>query len=117
MLFVVNGLMWTMFTKAMNLSNTVTATVINSSTNYFASALFGFVLFSEPLPFKWWLGSSLILAGLFMMIRSSSELDKATQAKKTETSAETSATTTSSSITPETTTTDIKRRQKNTRKT
>lgn len=72
MVFVSNALMWTLFTKSMNLSNSVTATVINSGVNYFSSAVFGLLLFGETLSLKWWAGSSLILLGLFIMINYSS---------------------------------------------
>jgi hypothetical protein len=60
----------------MNLSNSVTATVINSAVNYFSSALVGQLLFGETLSLKWWCGSSLILLGLFVIIRKDNPKEK-----------------------------------------
>mmetsp|Transcript_28010 Transcript_28010/g.39482 ORF Transcript_28010/g.39482 Transcript_28010/m.39482 type:complete len:147 (-) Transcript_28010:68-508(-) len=79
MIFVMNSIMWSFFVKSLNLaSNTVSATVINSSTNYFCSALFGFLLFREHLEESWWFGASLILIGLFL-INKGNEVPKLSQ--------------------------------------
>jgi drug/metabolite transporter (DMT)-like permease len=69
MVFVCNMVMWNFFVKSMNLSSSVTATVVNSATNFFSSALLGHLLFAEPLPAAWWLGSAFIIAGLFFLAR------------------------------------------------
>jgi len=53
----------------MNYSSSVLATVVNSSTNFFSSALLGHLLFAEPLPLTWWFGATLIIGGLFFLAR------------------------------------------------
>lgn len=86
MVFVCNMIMWNFFfVKSMNLSSSVTATVVNSATNFFSSALLGHLLFSEPLPAAWWLGSAFIIAGLFFLARgdtSTSTTDDVARSKR-----------------------------------
>jgi drug/metabolite transporter (DMT)-like permease len=89
MIIVCNMVMWNLFVKSMNLSSSVTATVVNSATNFFSSALLGHLLFSEPLPAAWWIGSAFIVAGLFFLARgdtttSSSSADTASRRAKAE---------------------------------
>jgi len=69
MVFVCNMVMWNLFVKSMNFSSSVMATVVNSATNFFSSALLGHLIFAEPLPATWWIGSSLIVAGLFFLAK------------------------------------------------
>ncbi|KAF9583551.1 hypothetical protein BGW38_009196 [Lunasporangiospora selenospora] len=64
LIFICNAAMWTLFTKALNRSqSSATITVINSSANFCITALLGYVLFSEPLALQWWFGASLIVLG------------------------------------------------------
>ncbi|GJJ75024.1 hypothetical protein EMPS_07382 [Entomortierella parvispora] len=64
LIFICNAAMWTLFTKALNRSNSsATVTVINSAANFCLTAVLGYVLFSEPLAMQWWFGASLIVLG------------------------------------------------------
>ncbi|XP_033754097.1 transmembrane protein 42-like isoform X2 [Pecten maximus] len=72
MIFVSNALMWTCFTKSLQLcTSSLEATVINTATNFVVSALIGWMFFQEYLSLKWWLGSILILLGLVLIHRGS----------------------------------------------
>lgn len=79
--FVCNMVMWNLFVKSMNFSSSVMATVVNSATNFFSSALLGHLLFAEPLPPSWWLGSGLIIAGLFFLAAAGASPDAAQKSK------------------------------------
>lgn len=69
-----NAVMWTIFTKALRLcTTTLEATVINTASNFFFTAIFGQTLFGEQLTFLWWLGTLFILLGLLLMHRGSLE--------------------------------------------
>ncbi|KAL1925387.1 uncharacterized protein VTP21DRAFT_270 [Calcarisporiella thermophila] len=68
MMCACNAFMWTLFTKALNLSaSSINVTVLNSTANFCSTALLGHLLFNEPLALKWWFGASLIITGTVMM--------------------------------------------------
>ncbi|KAH7160268.1 hypothetical protein B0J13DRAFT_617047 [Dactylonectria estremocensis] len=59
-----NGVMWTLFTKALARGTSTTqVSIMNTSTNFMITALLGFVIFSESLPPLWWAGAALLVAG------------------------------------------------------
>lgn len=59
-----NGVMWALFTKALTRGNSTTqVSIINTSSNFFITAILGFVIFSEALPPLWWLGAAMLVAG------------------------------------------------------
>ncbi|KAK4166074.1 hypothetical protein QBC43DRAFT_314885 [Cladorrhinum sp. PSN259] len=61
---VFNGVMWTLFTKALAKGNSTTqVSIMNTSFNFFITAILGFVIFSEALPPLWWLGAAMLVAG------------------------------------------------------
>ncbi|XP_064466791.1 uncharacterized protein LOC135377940 [Ornithodoros turicata] len=67
-----NAVMWTLFTKALRLcTTTLEATVTNTASNFFSTAIFGQTLFGERLTLLWWLGTVLILFGLLLMHKGS----------------------------------------------
>ncbi|KAG5982795.1 hypothetical protein E4U55_001333 [Claviceps digitariae] len=56
--------MWTLFTKALsNGSSTTQVSILNTSTNFLATALLGLLIFAEALPPMWWAGASLLVIG------------------------------------------------------
>jgi hypothetical protein len=56
--------MWALFTKALTRGNSTTqVSIINTSSNFFITAILGFVIFSEALPPLWWLGAAMLVAG------------------------------------------------------
>ncbi|KAK0629687.1 hypothetical protein B0T17DRAFT_526165 [Bombardia bombarda] len=61
---VFNGIMWTFFTKALARGNSTTqVSIMNTSSNFFITAILGFAIFSEALPPLWWLGAAMLVAG------------------------------------------------------
>ncbi|KAL3860749.1 hypothetical protein ACJMK2_010824 [Sinanodonta woodiana] len=71
-IFIFNALMWTFYTKSLQFCrSTVEATVTNTAANFLLTAVIGFMLFGEHLSVKWWLGSCLILTGLWLIHKGS----------------------------------------------
>ncbi|KAK0672691.1 hypothetical protein QBC41DRAFT_13454 [Cercophora samala] len=61
---VFNGIMWTLFTKALAKGNSTTqVSIMNTSCNFFITAILGFAIFSEALPPLWWMGAAMLVAG------------------------------------------------------
>ena len=61
---IFNGIMWTLFTKALARGTSTTqVSIINTSSNFMITAVLGFIIFSESLPPLWWLGAALLVAG------------------------------------------------------
>jgi drug/metabolite transporter (DMT)-like permease len=61
---VFNGIMWTLFTKALTHGTSTTqVSILNTSSNFMLTAMLGFVVFSESLPPLWWLGAALLVTG------------------------------------------------------
>ncbi|KAH8681520.1 hypothetical protein BX600DRAFT_24844 [Xylariales sp. PMI_506] len=59
-----NGVMWTLFTKALARgSSTTQVSIMNTSANFMITAVLGFMIFSESLPPLWWLGAAMLVAG------------------------------------------------------
>ncbi|GBM03467.1 hypothetical protein AVEN_95371-1 [Araneus ventricosus] len=77
-----NALMWTLFTKALRLSaTTLEATITNTAANFLFTAVYGQVFFGESVTCLWWLGTTLIIAGLTLMHKSE-EADAAKEKEK-----------------------------------
>lgn len=61
---IFNGIMWTLFTKALTHGTSTTqVSILNTSSNFVITALLGFIVFSESLPPMWWLGAALLVVG------------------------------------------------------
>ncbi|KAI9299731.1 hypothetical protein BJ944DRAFT_273967 [Cunninghamella echinulata] len=76
LIFGCNSIMWTLFTKALNLApSSVQVTTVNGAMNLSTSAILGYLVFGEPLALRWWIGASFILAGTIMISRSQKEID------------------------------------------
>ncbi|KAL3427398.1 hypothetical protein PVAG01_00907 [Phlyctema vagabunda] len=61
---IFNGIMWTLFTKALARGTSTTqVSIINTSSNFMITAVLGFFIFSESLPPLWWLGAAMLVAG------------------------------------------------------
>lgn len=59
-----NGVMWALFTKALARGNSTTqVSIMNTSSNFFITAMLGLVIFSEDLPPLWWVGATFLVAG------------------------------------------------------
>jgi drug/metabolite transporter (DMT)-like permease len=81
-IFLSNAIMFNLFAKAMDLLGTVQALVINTATNFFTSAVLGLLLFSEPLGWRWWLGSTFILLGVYLMNIGTQKAEKEKELEK-----------------------------------
>ncbi|XP_051139963.1 uncharacterized protein LOC127257540 [Andrographis paniculata] len=68
-----NVLMWGCSVNSMKSLSSLQATVTNFATNFLSSGLAGFFLFKEALPVKWFVGASLIVAGVIVLSKSSIE--------------------------------------------
>jgi hypothetical protein len=56
--------MWSLFTAALARGHSTTqVSILNTSTNFFITAILGFAIFSEALPPLWWVGATLLVAG------------------------------------------------------
>ncbi|ELR09591.1 hypothetical protein GMDG_04085 [Pseudogymnoascus destructans 20631-21] len=61
---IFNGIMWTLFTKALSRSpSTTQVAILNTSANFMITAILGLVIFSESLPPLWFVGAALLVAG------------------------------------------------------
>ncbi|KKA29914.1 hypothetical protein TD95_001485 [Thielaviopsis punctulata] len=59
-----NGVMWSLFTRALTIGSSTTKTsMVNTSANFMATAVFGAIIFAETLPPLWFLGASLLVVG------------------------------------------------------
>jgi uncharacterized membrane protein len=67
-----NSVMWILFTKALrNSTNSVSPMLINTATNFIATAVFGWLLFDEQLSVQWCIGAALMVAGNYLVSTSS----------------------------------------------
>ena len=78
LMIALNGVGVNLFVRAMHETSTLVATVTQSSVNFTCSALFGLLLFGEPLPLQWWIGMSCMAAGVALL---SGTTDDATDAR------------------------------------
>jgi len=61
---IFNGIMWTLFTKALARGTSTTqVSILNTSANFMFTAVMGWLIFSESLPPMWFLGAALLVAG------------------------------------------------------
>ena len=61
---IFNGIMWTLFTKALARGTSTTqVSIINTSANFMITAVLGWMIFSESLPPLWFAGAALLVAG------------------------------------------------------
>jgi drug/metabolite transporter (DMT)-like permease len=77
-----NGVMWSLFVRAMAGSTSVRASVINNASNYFLSGTAGWLLFGELLPPMWWLGASFICVGLVLVLSDQPSKEESEKSKK-----------------------------------
>ncbi|CAK7228141.1 hypothetical protein SBRCBS47491_006803 [Sporothrix bragantina] len=61
---IFNGVMWTLFTRALKAGHSATqVSIMNTSANFVLTALLGLAIFSESLPPLWWAGATMLVAG------------------------------------------------------
>ena len=67
LMIVLNGAGVNLFVRNMHRAGTLVATVTQSAVNFTCSAIYGMVLFGEPLPLQWWLGMSCMACGIALL--------------------------------------------------
>ncbi|XP_073002587.1 uncharacterized protein [Typha latifolia] len=68
-----NVTMWGCYVNSLKALSSLQATVTNFATNFISSGLAGYFLFEESLPSQWFAGATFIIAGVFVLSRSSIE--------------------------------------------
>eukprot|EP00752_Nemacystus_decipiens_P005236 g4752.t1 len=66
-MFLVNAVMLSTFLKALQMSGSTVATVINFASNFLLSGISGRIVFGERLPAFWFCGASLVVAGVVLL--------------------------------------------------
>ncbi|KAK1273183.1 hypothetical protein QJS04_geneDACA015208 [Acorus gramineus] len=73
MVICFNVTMWGCYVKSLKALSSLQATVTNFAMNFLSSGLAGFFLFEESLSSKWFAGAALIVLGVFVLSKSSSD--------------------------------------------
>ncbi|XP_014672651.1 PREDICTED: transmembrane protein 42-like isoform X2 [Priapulus caudatus] len=82
LVFLLNAVMWTVFTKALRLSpTTLSATITNLASNLFFTALTGRLLFGETLGATWFVGAGLIVTGVALIHNAAADAEREAQRK------------------------------------
>lgn len=56
--------MWTLFTRALARGTSTTrVSIVNTTSNFMATAVLGWVIFSETLPALWFVGAAFLIVG------------------------------------------------------
>ncbi|OQN97363.1 hypothetical protein B0A48_16427 [Cryoendolithus antarcticus] len=76
-----NGVFAKLTTTALTSSCTVRVSVLNTSANFFVTAILGWGVFGEKLPALWWLGASLLVAGSVIIGRREESAEGRPEAK------------------------------------
>lgn len=71
-----NAMVVGFFLRAIESNNTVVVIVISSATNFLTSGIFGQLLFGEVVGKTWYIGSLLIILGMFLVSSSQGEPEK-----------------------------------------
>ncbi|KAL5557922.1 hypothetical protein UlMin_034133 [Ulmus minor] len=68
-----NVIMWACYVNSLKALSSLQATVTNFATNFLTSGLAGYFLFQEALSFQWFVGAMLIVVGVLILSKSSTE--------------------------------------------
>lgn len=60
-------------------SSVLVPTVISTASNFIAAAILGVAFFKEPTNFLWWIGSLMIVSGLYFIVSENEKSDKKVQ--------------------------------------
>ncbi|TQS39132.1 hypothetical protein Golomagni_00343 [Golovinomyces magnicellulatus] len=61
---ILNGIMWTLFTRALARGTSTTrVSILNTTSNFMMTAALGWVIFSETLPALWFVGAAFLIVG------------------------------------------------------
>uniref|UniRef100_A0AAG5DLV9 EamA domain-containing protein n=1 Tax=Anopheles atroparvus TaxID=41427 RepID=A0AAG5DLV9_ANOAO len=72
-----NACVWRFFVKALHTGSgsSLVASLVSAATNYVTSAILGWVIFEEHTSMLWWLGTTLVLIGLLLIISGTEQED------------------------------------------
>eukprot|EP00761_Pharyngomonas_kirbyi_P011615 gb/GECH01011641.1/.p1 GENE.gb/GECH01011641.1/~~gb/GECH01011641.1/.p1 ORF type:complete len:150 (+),score=25.13 gb/GECH01011641.1/:1-450(+) len=65
---VFTGMMWSNFVISMQHLNTTTASLLNTAANFVFTAMLAVLIFDEALQVSWWLGASLMVGGVCLLV-------------------------------------------------
>lgn len=68
--------MWGYFVASMSEISSLTATVVNTGSNFLFTALLGWSIFGERLSMRWWLGASLLITGLCLIVQGENQANQ-----------------------------------------
>eukprot|EP01080_Neovahlkampfia_damariscottae_P010353 gene10353-2767_t len=78
--FIINilctGIMWTYFVESLQNLSALTATVLNTCSNFISTGIFGYLIFGETLTLKWFFGISVILMGISLIVSGEKNKDE-----------------------------------------
>ncbi|ETV85874.1 hypothetical protein H257_02421 [Aphanomyces astaci] len=63
-----NAVMLSFFVRGLHETDSLTATITSSAANFVVTALVGYLVFHEQLPLQWWVGASVILFGMGLLL-------------------------------------------------
>ncbi|XP_058055394.1 transmembrane protein 42 [Anopheles bellator] len=77
-MILLNACVWRFFVKALHTGSgsSLVASLASAATNYVASAILGWLIFDEQTTIVWWIGTSLVLAGLLLLITGTDQEDQ-----------------------------------------
>lgn len=75
-MILLNTIMMSFYVESMHLIGPLKATVLNYAFNFIFTALFGYLLFNEPLSLIWWFGVSIILSGIILLTMNKYDKDE-----------------------------------------
>ncbi|ETW07919.1 hypothetical protein H310_02324 [Aphanomyces invadans] len=80
-MLVSNAVMLSFFVRGLHETDSLTATITSSASNFVTTALVGYLVFHEHLPLQWWAGASIILLGMGLLLHGAKD-DHETNEKK-----------------------------------
>ncbi|XP_077300463.1 transmembrane protein 42 [Arctopsyche grandis] len=76
-MIALNAVMWTFYSKALNLSDTsIGPTVTSAAINFIFSGILGALIFGEKPSLLWWTSMCFVLVGLLFIIKGSKTILK-----------------------------------------
>ena len=79
-MMTVNGIMLSSMVRALHSDGSLKSTVITTSVNFVATAIFAYLLFSEDLSMTWWVGAFFIFLGVYFVQKGKVVIDENTVA-------------------------------------
>ena len=80
-MLISNAMVWRYFVKGLHStdSSTLVPTVISTASNFIVSAVLGAIVFKEPTNWLWWVGATMIVSGLYLIVSEDEKVEKKMQ--------------------------------------